>query len=218
MAVWSFSMRRSAFHVVLVIGSLAGGIVGSKAASFDCGKATSSTERMICSHRELGIRDEMMARLYAAAQKQDESGKLKDAQRRWLSKLQACTDADCISHDYDERIEQLLRNKSAQTLATTFHTDGSNGNDGTLIVYGPYKGLAEVSLSATYVGPKGIAAGDVNADGASGMITLRDGRGRLDANGCLFRFHQEDARSWHVSQSGKCVLASGVTLEGSYSR
>ncbi len=211
-------MKRAACLFFLIAGLLAGGTAASDAASFDCGKASSSTERLICGHRELGIRDEMMAKLYAAAQKRDDHGKLKDGQRRWLAALQACSDAACIAGRYDERIERLLANKSAQALATAFHTGGSNGNDGTLIVYGPYKGLAEISLSATYVGPKGIAAGDVNADGVSGMIQLRDGRGQLATKGCLFRFRHLDAGMWKVSQSGKCGLASGVTLGGVYRR
>jgi uncharacterized protein YecT (DUF1311 family) len=211
-------MKRAACLFFLIAGLLAGGTAESDAASFDCGKASSSTERLICGHRELGVRDEMMAKLYAAAQKRDDDGKLKDGQRQWLVALQACSDAACIAGRYDERIERLLANKSAQALATAFHTGGGNGNDGTLIVYGPYKGLAEISLSATYVGPKGIAAGDVNADGASGMIQLQDGRGQLATKGCLFRFRHLDAGTWKVSQSGKCALASGVTLGGIYRR
>ena len=59
-------MKRTACLFFLITGLLVGGTAASDAASFDCGKASSSTERLICGHRELGVRDEMMAKLYAA--------------------------------------------------------------------------------------------------------------------------------------------------------
>ncbi len=74
------------------------------AASFDCTKAASSVERLICSTPALSALDEEVADLYstqlALASSQPS---LRDSQRAWLRTRDACQDFECIRTSYEAR-------------------------------------------------------------------------------------------------------------------
>jgi len=96
--------------------------------SFDCMKATSEVEKMICSDTELKGLDTRMAHLYAQALKAvpaAEQPGLRSEQRDWIETRDACATAteprrNCVSYAYTQRnsrLEGLLTNAAAKTAA-----------------------------------------------------------------------------------------------------
>lgn len=85
------------------------------AASFDCAKARSRQEKLICSTPELSKADDAMAAKYvearsaAAKLSAEEASQLKENQSAWiLNGIQGCTpDVPCLSKSYQERIAFL---------------------------------------------------------------------------------------------------------------
>lgn len=82
--------------------------------SFDCVKATTKAESLICATPELAILDLSMANAYRdvwAEQKNASRKKLlKASQTSWLSEIRdSCVDTKCLKNNYEKRIA-LLRN------------------------------------------------------------------------------------------------------------
>ena len=85
-------------------------VPASFGAGFDCGKASTPTEKMICSDKQLSELDSLMLEAYGLAMKDsgDPDG-LKAEQRSWLTgKRNRCPDVDCLKQSYNERLAQLL--------------------------------------------------------------------------------------------------------------
>lgn len=82
------------------------------AASFDCSKASSKNEKLICSSPKLGKLDEEMAlaykKLYVTYGIQ-----MQLLQRQWLKELMPCRDEKCLIEKYEERLSDFddLNNK-----------------------------------------------------------------------------------------------------------
>jgi uncharacterized protein len=79
------------------------------AASFDCAKASTRVEQMICSDAELSTLDDELAAAYAttysASTRLDELVEVQ--QRRWLVRRNACRDRGCIINAYYTRVKEL---------------------------------------------------------------------------------------------------------------
>lgn len=96
--------------------------------SFDCAKAATPAERLICGEYESELRalDREMAEAFAQARgggKATVSG-----QRAWLRRRDACADRDCIAQAYQSRLEQLYaalgtRFTLAPDASVTFEED-----------------------------------------------------------------------------------------------
>lgn len=99
-------MRLFIFWLLIVISNY------SLSASFDCKKASTSIENMICSDALLSQRDDELAKLYkevlgkaTAVQKIDIRGK----QRGWLKNSRnVCLNNDCILSSYSDRSSELV--------------------------------------------------------------------------------------------------------------
>lgn len=79
--------------------------------SFDCGKASTAAERLICSSNELAQADVQLAQAYKAAlgNAADKAG-LKKEQASWLkNQRNICTDANTMLKAYQERTSQLSK-------------------------------------------------------------------------------------------------------------
>jgi uncharacterized protein len=76
------------------------------AASYDCAKAKTKVEKLICTDSQLSKLDVMMdfAWREVLANMPNES---KDEQRAWLAERNACTEDFCIQQSYRKRLEQL---------------------------------------------------------------------------------------------------------------
>lgn len=80
------------------------------APSFDCTKATTGSERLICSDRELSKLDVDLSQAYSnAKEKAADKAILKQQQMAWLkSSLRACSDKPCMVNSYQKRIAELV--------------------------------------------------------------------------------------------------------------
>ncbi len=86
------------------------------AASFDCVKATSKTEKLICSDIELSQLDENLAAAYKQARENSQDKEaLKTEQLSWLKAVRRCDDGVCLKNSYVERIKILSGGKSGTT-------------------------------------------------------------------------------------------------------
>jgi uncharacterized protein YecT (DUF1311 family) len=88
-------------------------VPAAQAASFDCGKAATSMERVICSHPDLSLEDEVLAQAYATALgglSKPAADTLKAAQHAWLGYAEriCSVDAQPIEGDYTDDQAQCL--------------------------------------------------------------------------------------------------------------
>jgi uncharacterized protein YecT (DUF1311 family) len=97
------------FSVVLGIFFLLTVAGAGDAASFDCKKATSKVEKIICSDDELSRLDESLNKRYLRALKRPAMKEQTiESQRQWLkNERNACQDAECIKNAYQTRIKEL---------------------------------------------------------------------------------------------------------------
>lgn len=92
---------------LIVVGWLMLGFA-AQAASFDCGKAQSNVEKMVCANAELSRLDEEIARLYGDVfKKSPDEALLKKQQRGWLKARNRCKDNSCLSEYYRGRLAEL---------------------------------------------------------------------------------------------------------------
>jgi uncharacterized protein len=100
----------------------------SYAASFDCGKAASEVEKLICSDAELSKLDESMNEAYQKAlQRSDLRAQTIKWQRLWLkNERDVCKNAQCIKAAYETRIKELALVPSADD----YRWDGDLDPDG----------------------------------------------------------------------------------------
>jgi hypothetical protein len=76
--------------------------------SFDCGKAKTHVEKLICGEYASALRtaDRDMAALYGEAKR---AGKITaSSQKAWLAQRNRCSDEDCIVEAYRTRMDQLF--------------------------------------------------------------------------------------------------------------
>lgn len=85
----------------------------ASAASFDCRRAATSTERTICANLGLNDRDVRMAQLYDIVRHlvpMGSRGAIMDRQTVWIRERNRCGgNVSCIGQSYDRRIRELNR-------------------------------------------------------------------------------------------------------------
>ena len=80
------------------------------AASFDCARASSPAEKLICSDVEASRLDEELAAVYwKALSDAADPAALRREQRQWLKARDACTVAKCLHAAYGDRIAALKK-------------------------------------------------------------------------------------------------------------
>ena len=106
-------MRLFGHFAILVIGfSLS---FKSLAASFNCGKASTSVEKSICANSQLSALDDQLMQAYKNALSNTQvPNELKNAQRAWLnSQRNKCNiDINCLQQVYTTRINKLVTLKA----------------------------------------------------------------------------------------------------------
>lgn len=80
--------------------------------SFDCAKATSETETLVCNTPALAALDRRLAEVYAAAKAKNPGSTVVAEQRGWVKGRDDCWKSDdtprCVEEEYKTRIVQLL--------------------------------------------------------------------------------------------------------------
>lgn len=81
----------------------------AQAASFDCAKASSKVEKLICSDVEISRLDNDLSELYRKTSKENRQYQaiLVSEQRAWLKKRNRCANADCLRNHYMQRISEI---------------------------------------------------------------------------------------------------------------
>ncbi len=109
-------------------------------ASFDCAKATTGIEKMICDNPAVSQQDSELGELYATVVEQSRyPGNIKSAQRQWLKARNQCASVACLNDQYQLRQtalqEQLLKIQySGQPLKITSALEQTYDNASALAV------------------------------------------------------------------------------------
>lgn len=86
----------------------------ANAASFDCAKAASVTEKLICGNPAVSLLDEQLGQAYKQAlTNSTDKDSLKQQQIEWLKQQRTCKDAECLTQTYQARIAQLQKGEAA---------------------------------------------------------------------------------------------------------
>lgn len=100
-------------QIVGIVFSMAFLLTSAYAASFDCLKASSEVEKIICGDEELSRLDDSLSEAYQEALKTEASktqpeAKIIESQRQWLKKVRnRCQNAACLKKAYETRIREL---------------------------------------------------------------------------------------------------------------
>lgn len=88
---------------------LSKGLAGTSSPSFDCHKATTRSEMLICSSQALAAQDVQLMKIYKAVlNTSSDKESLKKEQLEWRSSQRdTCSTEECISKAYESRIEDL---------------------------------------------------------------------------------------------------------------
>lgn len=106
----NMALNKSVPFLLTLVVLLAGFPLVSEAASFDCKKAESKVEKLICSEQELSRADEEMGRRYRAvlAEHSKDREEFIGQQRRWLKTVRnVCSDVKCLAFTYGRRNFEL---------------------------------------------------------------------------------------------------------------
>jgi len=83
----------------------------ASAAGFDCTKASTKVEKLICADSDLSILDSALSGYYWLALLTNK--KLKSTQKDWLKERNKCLDKACLQNSYSERIITLKKSIKA---------------------------------------------------------------------------------------------------------
>lgn len=97
-------MNIVAIAVLLWMGLVTPGL----AASFDCAKANTKVEHIICDNPEISKLDEALAQSYKdVLQNASKANAIKQAQKQWLKQRNGCGDADCVRRAYEMQLQAI---------------------------------------------------------------------------------------------------------------
>ena len=125
---WVFAFIR---RVLFALGSVAWLVfTNAYAASFDCKKAKTETEKAVCDSVTLSKLDEELAKTYretfSKTRKSNDKRELQKEQREWpdMRDARCYTDEACLANEYADRIEALKKLVADQTLVQQIAADG----------------------------------------------------------------------------------------------
>lgn len=92
----------------------------AQSAGFDCAKATTKIEKMICADSELSRLDKEMKKAFdKALPKAPDPSVVKQQQKKWLSERNHCMNRTCLHDQYQLRLGELQRIIDLVPLTTT---------------------------------------------------------------------------------------------------
>jgi uncharacterized protein len=161
----------------------------SVAASFDCAKAATAVEKMICTDPALSKADEALGEAFAAALAADLNRReLRTAQLKWLgTRGQASSAADMLV-SYQRRIDSLLRTTEqwrsvpkeiAAATASTSCLVFPEAPDGAKCSVREFAAIAGATEPALFYQLQSYADGDVNT--AAGVVVFQAVAGKASA-------------------------------------
>lgn len=108
------SKTANGMKCVLTLFGLMALVLPAEGASFDCAKAGSKVEHIICDNPEISKLDDELASDYKTVlQDQSKANTIRREQKQWLIERNECADAGCVRETYRKRIEQLHPSQNA---------------------------------------------------------------------------------------------------------
>lgn len=95
---------------LLWVGALCAAVLAlsAQAASFDCSRASTKVEHLICDNPELSrLDDEMGAKFRSALDGGVDRAELVGGQKQWLAQRNSCQSAACVKSAYEQRLAEL---------------------------------------------------------------------------------------------------------------
>ena len=154
----------------------------TQAASFDCAKAKSDTEKLICGDAALSTLDEELSRAYkkATANPRDMEF-VRHWQRTWLAARTVCGDVACMKPAYIAQIGELNERATRAMAAINYsgkyerHVRGKRDlHSATLTIVELNNDRVRVLGSAVWVGNP--TTGAVNVGEISGLVKLTENK------------------------------------------
>ena len=82
--------------------------LSAQAASFDCDKANTNVEKIICSDPELSkLDDELSAAYKDALQDKSKAEAVRQSQKKWIKQRNKCTGVRCTKSVYESRLQEF---------------------------------------------------------------------------------------------------------------
>jgi uncharacterized protein len=191
------------------------------AASFDCAKARTHVEVLICSDANLSRQDERLSEAYRSALAGSANpGAVTQWQRDWLksARLAGCKDSACVSKEYTSRI-QVLEQVSVEERGVRWTGQYSR------VVAGKDDRSAQLTI-VQLVGRRifisgtaywqGASPGQVNTGEIDGIGSTSDAQANFDMDGCKGQLAIRNERLIVESESGCGGL--NVSFVGEYKR
>ena len=100
------------------------------AASFDCAKAATNVEKLICEDPKLSKLDEDVSVAYKTALQDTKQGAaIRQAQKQWLKTRDDCHDSTCLTQSYQQRLGEL-QIAISETPDTSRHGVNDDSSEG----------------------------------------------------------------------------------------
>ena len=107
------------------------------AASFDCAKAQTSVEKLICADVDLSKLDEDMAAAYTkSANVSGGAASIRRRQKQWLKERNACVDAACVKSAYQSRARTLAQSTPSTQGIEALYGKWEAGGKAGIAIYG----------------------------------------------------------------------------------
>lgn len=186
------------------------------AASFDCKKAKTSAEKLICATPELSKADEELAREYKAARQATKNGKaLREAQAAWLRNTRnACADAACMLAAYKQRVAELRATARPSGRTGTYEQDDARGAN-RVYVLEVTPGVLRFEISASWYSDDDAAAGQLCGEVKVEGKMAKFGR---EETGCALEWTFGKDGRIEIEQNGECDLGNKVLVAGKYKK
>ena len=163
------------------------------AAGFDCGKAHSPMEKLICSNANLSKLDEDLSDAYKQAiASAGSKSTITQWQREWLrsSLVASCRNVQCLETAIATRID-LLRKIAPGSEASSkwngkyirLYRGKEDKDSASLLLIGLSGNRVYISGSAIWLGPNHVI-GQVNVGEIEAIGTLNNGKVTFDVDGC----------------------------------
>lgn len=180
-------------------------------ASFDCRRAASPAERMVCADPLLATYDRGVAAAYRAALAA-RYAHARDGQRAWLRERDRCGDLVCLRRSYAERLQSLF--EGVPERGALVRPDRT----GWLTMLPLGSGDYAFHINAFH---QGLMPSAVNTGDATGVVRTRGGAGTYLDDVCAIAFEAiVRGRGWRVDVNDDVACGAGhnVRLGGRFGR
>ena len=192
-------------------------------ASFDCGKAHSRMEKLICSDDGLSKADETLNVAYRQAAKVSNARPvIAEWQRQWLRSYEVagCEDVRCLTAAFTTRIQVLESVAPADNGSSKwtgefirFRNGKEDPNSTSLLLVGLRDDRVYVTGESIWIGPN-AASGQVNTGEIDAIGEVASGKLVFDSDGCTGEVLLSREGIAVLNESGCGGL--NVTFDGDY--